>query len=302
MVGGQAEVRVEEDSNPGEILSEAEVRSAILQQLAFPLEGNSSSWRWVIGSDFHYGSDYNAIDLNYGSGSQDRDMEVKALADGLISNINTTYGSVTITHETILNKVKYQWTSTALHMSIYATNRTVAGGVAVYEVRDADGHALFEIYEGQPLDTGESYGLVAGRGPVSGGISDTAFPPHLHQEICINGKNIDLRELTERWGVQVTAWDGGGKNELPVSWNDGVWMDDAQYNLFFDRSMQVSASSAVAPVWRALHDDPNQRHVVVWDNDTDIQKWFRWDSASNNWFRSIEGKRLEWNGSTWTQE
>ena len=267
-----------------------EKENMILNQIAktFPLEGNASEWRWVIASDYHVGTDFNAADLNWGSGNADYGKEIKAVADGVIATIGVDLGSVRIQHKSTVNGQEIIWFSEALHMPIYATDRTSSDGKKIHEVRKKDDSVAFELFEGMTLKASQSYGIVAGRGLVDNQPSNSAFDAHSHLKFELDGRSIDPRKVMTTWGVtNIVASDLGGRGEMPVRWdqNAQMWMND-EFGLTFDRSEQSDAGRDKG-YWMAWAADPAQRTRVVWvtslPDGTKINAWLKTDDYSQIW-------------------
>ena len=183
-----------------------------------------------------------------------------------------------------------------LHMPIYKTDRLASNGNPVHEMRNKDGVAVLEIYEGMEIDASQQYGIVAGRGSSG---SDTEFSPHAHYEIEIDGRSIDLRSTIAAWGItNVKASDGFALVERPVRWDTatGMWMND-DWNIALDRSAQTG-TAYTAGSWIAWHNDAAQRMKVKYDKPTD--RWYQWDESSNDYFVNNQGIKREWLSSSKT--
>lgn len=226
-------------------LSEDLVENAVLNEVAknFPLPDITKHY-WLLGSGFHDGNEYNAVDLNHiDGGDSDRGNTVTAVADGVLhigsytgdQNWDLRIGAVTIDHSTSVNGTENAWQSGYLHMPIFATGQIEPVPVKINGNIEQQEREIFEarrqiIENGALKETGEvirlwndkeisavdAIGYVGGRDGVidNGSYNERVGNAHLHFFGKKDGKAIDLRPvlLTDNLATSIAyvkAFDAG---------------------------------------------------------------------------------------------
>jgi len=288
----------------------------------FPLD-NPHLRYWLLGSGYHDGNSFHAVDLNsLTGGDTDRGDNIYSVAAGTvrISDADLATGTVIIDHD--------GWISGYLHMPIFKTEQLTPDGKQIYEIRkqqlvgenieDTDTSKL--IWDGMELDAKEHFGFVGGReSAAASGYNEGKRNAHLHVFAKIGDDTIDLRPAIMGAGVtRVKAFDGGPDSNWltsvdnatrDVAWDDFLqaWVNHSE-KLILDRDPQVSNSSGtgVSQRWIAWHIDPTQRHPIIWEEIGEtilesgqrqpVMGWVKigtnketsgnniWDSNSGSWF------------------
>jgi len=260
------------------------VENTILTQLAknFPV-ANGKSWTWNIASPWHDGSNFNAVDLNFGSGFEDRGQEIRSPEAGNVVYVSPEYGTLEILH----TSNGMQWKSSILHMPIQKfkddsgaivehkftvqqiTERFINGVSGASELVYGNIRVVFEqngtIYRSwveqqgddkqwkmmgkvrDSLSTKDLVGFVGNQG-ASGLIEATStktFSPHLHYKAVdvVFGESVDLRNLL----MNSTFGFGITTVHAEDSGVDGrldLWGDNQSMLVHWDDMLHAFATSA----------------------------------------------------------
>lgn len=301
--------------------AKAKVENEVLSQIYTntPFRRSDASWSVTLGSGYHddnIGS-FHAIDI--GAGTADIGKDVLAIAGGVISSIDLTYGTIVIDHAAI--GAAPAWQSVVLHTPIYKTTRIASNGNPIYVFKNKDRTEVpgLEVWKGKPVIEAEKIAIVSGRGraegvkPVHGvdeegkNFSDEAFDEHIHQEGRLNGKSINLANLlmdAHGWNLPVKADDGfGGKRdavwstEVDVAGLGGAWVNKTDRIIFY-RNPSITDDTK-NDIWIAWHSDATKRFQIRWDKEKN--NWFRWDAILNDWYKE-SSRRSKWQNNAWTLE
>lgn len=308
-----------------------------LTQLAknFPLD-NAANKYWLLSSGYHDGdSGFHSADLNSLNGyDSDRGDKIYAIADGVIKldgytgNLNNLvqYGALSILHTGLANGQSFIWKSNYLHAPVFDTGtssmvQVSINGVlseqmrAIYEVRRqvTEGGVIIEtgekiqIWDDKVVSSKEHIGFVGGRDGYANGIYDESLNnAHLHLQVMINGKAMDLRQALAWAGMTVVkASDGGADGNwlttndnktLPVTWlNNLGWVNNSEKVVLDRKSQQTNSEGAgVAQKWLAWQSNVPLNEMAEIRFDNTLGKWFKWEGAT---WATINGNRLEWSSS-----
>lgn len=310
---------------------QARIEDAILTQVKahFPLDLNSAAGQhmkaWLIGSGFHHGDSYDAVDLDIGnSGSGDRTSEeiwgvpVLAMADGIVSHIDEKFGTITLQHDANSTSANTSWYSEYMH-TLLRNKGTQPGDDGkshrVFEVLDKDLTTVIRtIVEGvTTVKAGDRIGSAGGAGTSNGQFSYTQFSPHLHERLYYFVNNatheIDQRKILKDLGFSTFA-DGKSiafDSSLPQGPEAGSWVNYSNW-LVLDRRQQASNfdQNTTTPTswlaWSQVDDNGNaitnvsQMKQVAFDQVSGA--WYQWSVEQNDWAHNSLGKKMKWNTSS----
>ncbi len=288
--------------------------AAIFSQLGAhsPVRLTDGDWYVEMGSGAHDDQPFHsffAMDINL-SGETDRNHDVLAVAEGTITRLDLTYGTIVIDHSATASVP--EWQSKYLHTSLYATERFAPNGNRIYEFHSSNGSVVpgLEVWEGKHVNADDRIAIIGGRGPSAQGdagtdedahaISDGAFNAHLHFEAVYLGTSRNIANVAQSaWGMEIYGSNVFEKQHFAITWStavttpgsNGAWVNEENKLIFF-RDIKNSTDTQT-DYWLAWQDGIplEQMKRVVWDSDSNT--WLQWDATQGTW--AIEnGHRQQW--------
>ncbi len=297
------------------------IENILLNQLKqnFPL-GNMKDWKWDIGSDYHYGKNYDAVDLNKVDRTHEKGFPVFTPVSGDIegtimdvgSKYASDYGVIRIQYETLIAGKEVKWFVEYLHLLVNDTGKKDASGKSIFEARDKDGNQIWTFVPGVTKVKGSvQVGGVGGRGEGQ----DDYYEDHLHMKlgfIDANGKeqSVDMRQLLSQELNSVIASDAGPDGKVGTSgdnvsssvvWDSKVnaWIPKERTGVLagvlYSHLNQEDATGRTPGYWYAWEagKDFDKMERVVWESaGIDVvskKEKFTWISVN-----PVSGSRSVW--------
>ncbi len=283
--------------NAERIANEKVMLAQLKENFVFDLESQAAKTMraWLVGSGYHHGDSYNAVDLDIGSNTEVMKQYVRAIANGTIGSIDPVYGTITLNHSPEETGTKIAWKSEYMHLLLRNSGRKELDSKGVeriiYEILDSDMTTVIKTVKvGDYFKAQENLAKAGGTGPSG----FTHYKPHSHFRIyyTLNGGtyNVDLRNVLLDKDINFTVTTGSGS----LGWVDGLaqgpengsWVN-YELKLVLDRRPQAEHfEKGVFPAyWLAWEEGKSisEMKKVVKDSETGL--WLSEEKPGYYWHK-----------------